>query len=57
MEYAGIASDIIPASFSLILIDTFFAEVFRITKTLFDCGVRKPMNSNELPLEEVTEIL
>lgn len=56
MEYVGIVFDIILVFLLLILIDIFFVEVFRIIKMLFDCGVRKLMNFNELFLEEVIEI-
>ena len=57
MEYEGIASVMIPAFLSMIWKVTFFASVFRITRTVFNCDVTNPMNSSDVCDEDVTPIL
>ena len=48
---------ILLVSLSVILMVKFLASLFRITITMFDSGVTKPVNSNEVSLEGVTSIL
>ena len=50
-------SVMIPAFLSMIWKVTFFASVFRITRTVFNCGVTNPINSSDVCDEDVTPIL
>ena len=46
-----------PCLLSAIFIVIFLAPVFKITMTVFDCGVTKPINSSAVSWEEDTSIL
>ena len=50
-------SVMIPAFLSMIWKVIFFASVFRITMTVFNCGVTNPINSSDVCGEDVTSIL
>lgn len=50
-------SVMIPAFLSMIWKVIFFASVFRITMTVFNCGVTNPINSSDVCDEDATPTL